>query len=33
MKSINYFKPDLTQFFSVSEMKKCEAKHDSETII
>jgi len=33
MKSINYFKPDLTQFFSVSEMKDCETKHDSETII
>ena len=23
MKSINYFKPDLTQFFSVTEMKDC----------
>jgi hypothetical protein len=33
MKSINYFKPDLTQFFSVSEIKKCNVKHDSETII
>jgi predicted HAD superfamily Cof-like phosphohydrolase len=33
MKSINYFKPDLTQFFSVTEMKDCETKHDSETII
>ena len=33
MKSINYFKPDLTQFFSVSEMKDCETKHDSDTII
>ncbi|MFZ9302400.1 MAG: hypothetical protein ACO239_03455 [Sediminibacterium sp.] len=33
MKSINYFKPDLMQFFSVTEMKDCELKHDSETII
>lgn len=33
MKSINYFKPDLMQFFSVTEMKDCETKHDSDTII
>ena len=33
MKSINYFKPDLTQFFSVDEMRNCTIKHDSETII
>ena len=33
MKSINYFKPDLTQFFSVSEIKNCDIKHDPETII
>lgn len=33
MKSINYFKPDLTQFFSPSEIEKCEIRHDSETII
>lgn len=33
LKSINYFKPDLTQFFSPSEIKNCIPKHDSETII
>jgi hypothetical protein len=33
MKSINYFKPDLIQFFSVMEIKDCELKHNSETII
>ena len=33
MKSINYFKPDLMQFFSITEIKDCELKHDSDTII
>jgi len=33
MKSINYFKPDLTQFFSVTEMEDCMGNSKPDTII
>jgi predicted HAD superfamily Cof-like phosphohydrolase len=33
MKSINYFKPDLTQFFSVMEMEDCMNNNKPSTII
>ena len=33
MKSINYFKPDLTQFFTEKEIDKCKPNYDPGTII